>query len=329
MIKDQKRRDFLKGALAASLAGYLTPQSILAHNESVGGAINETTTITILHTNDTHSQMEPFSAGMRNAGMGGVARRAAFVKSVRKQNPNTLMCDGGDWFQGTPYFNFYRGEVEVKAMSAIGYDVVTMGNHDFDEGVENLARVLKLAKFQVVSCNYDVSNSPLKEFVKPYVVRNLSGLKVGLFGMGIDFTGLVLADKHIGVTWRNPLEVVPGIVEKLRKEEKVDLLVGMSHLGYRYEAEPERVSDLKVAEANPEIDFIVGGHTHTFMKAPHVVKHANGRETLLFQVGFGGVNVGRVDFTFQQRKLTGWRSSIHKEDGEQLASWHSQPQLIG
>jgi 5'-nucleotidase len=321
MFKDLKRRDFLKGAIAATVAGYLSQQPILA--------ASETTIITILHTNDTHSQLEPFMPGTRNAGLGGAARRAAYVKRVRKENPNTLLCDGGDWFQGTPYFNFYRGEVEVKAMSAIGYDVVTMGNHDFDEGVDNLARVLKFAKFQVVSCNYDVSNSPLKEFVKPYVVRTLAGLRVGLFGMGVDFTGLVVNDKHKGVTWRNPLEVVPGVVEKLRKEEHCDLVIGMSHLGYRYEAEPERVSDLRVAQANPEIDFIVGGHTHSFMKEPHVVKHANGRETLLFQVGFGGVNVGRVDFTFQGRKLTSWRSSIHLEDGEQLGCWQGRSNQLG
>jgi 5'-nucleotidase len=315
MSGEWNRRDFLKTLLAAALIAKGAPRLALAN-------VADETIITILHTNDTHSQIEPFPNGTRNAGLGGVARRATFVKQVRKENANTLMVDGGDMFQGTPYFNFYHGEVEIKAMSAIGYDVVTLGNHDFDEGVENLARMLKYATFQVVSANYDFGNSPLKDIVKPYVIRELAGIRVGLFGMGVDFNGLVITTNHVGVTYRDPIECARATVAKLRNEEKADLVVGLSHLGYRYDNDPARVSDLKVAQMVEDIDFIVGGHTHTFMKAPEIVKHSNGKQTILFQVGYGGINVGRVDFTFKNKKLAGWRATIHREDGEPLSEWH-------
>lgn len=307
-----KRRDFIKTISASAL---LASSSQLLNSLNSIVKADDVTTITILHTNDTHSQIEPFETGTRNAGLGGIARRATFIKRVKKENPNTLMCDGGDMFQGTPYFNFYHGEVEVKALSAAGYDVVTLGNHDFDEGVESLARMLKFATFEVVSANYDVSQSPLKEFVKPYIVRQLSNLKVGLFGMGVDFNGLVVDNKHQGVSWKNPVECVRPIVEKLRKEDKVDLVIGLSHLGYRYDNEPERYSDLRVAKEVPGIDFIVGGHTHTFMKEPFIVKHDNGKQTILFQVGYAGINVGRVDFKFVNRQLTSWKGSVHNVEG--------------
>src|SRR3954454_4309548 len=145
------------------------------------------TLITIIHTNDTHSQIDPFPADDRlYPGKGGVARRATLVKRIRAENPNTLLIDAGDAFQGTPYFNFYKGEVEYKSMSAIGYDVVTLGNHDFDNGVEGLAAAMKLAKFEFVSANYDVRGTPIEARVKPYVVRELGGIRLGIFGLGIN-----------------------------------------------------------------------------------------------------------------------------------------------
>jgi 5'-nucleotidase len=295
------RRTFIKSLLSSLAACTVLPYE---------NAADASTTITILHTNDTHSQIEPIPEGSRNAGMGGVARRATYVKRVRAENPNTLLLDAGDTFQGTPYFNFYRGEVEYKAMSAIGYDVVTLGNHDFDNGVDALVSALKFANFEIVSSNYDFDSSPLKPFVKPYTVRTLSGIKVGMFGMGIDFNGLVIPKNHKGITYNDPVERARSVVAKLRNEEKADLVIGISHLGYKFENEPEKISDIKVARAVPEIDFIVGGHTHSFMKEPDVIKHANGRQTLLFQVGKSGINVGRVDFTFSSKKLVGWRSSL-------------------
>ncbi len=291
------RRNFLKGLLATAA---IAPIAARAAGE----------TITILHTNDTHSHLEPFPAGTRNEGMGGAARRASYVRSVKQHNPNTLLIDSGDFFQGTPFFNFYRGELEVKAMSAIGYDVVTLGNHDFDNGVDALVAALKHAKFDVVSANYDCSGSPLKDIVRPYVIKQMGRLKVGVFGLGINFVGLVMEKNHKGITYRDPVESARSVVKTLREKEQVDLVVAASHLGTKYDKEPERVSDLRVAEHVPGIDFIAGGHTHSFMKRPEVYKAADGRETLLFQVGFGGINVGRVDFKFRDRELVGWSSSL-------------------
>lgn len=291
------RRNFLKGLLATAV---LTPVAHAASEE----------TITILHTNDTHSHLEPFPAGTRNEGMGGAARRAAYVRSVKQHNPHTLLIDAGDFFQGTPFFNFYRGELEIKAMSAIGYDVVTLGNHDFDNGVDALVSALKYAKFDVVCSNYDFGNTPLKDIVKPYVVKQMGRLKVGVFGLGISFVGLVVDEKHKGVTYHDPIDSARRVVQVLREKERVDLVVAASHLGTKYEKEPERVSDLKVVEQVPGIDFIAGGHTHSFMKKPEVHKGADGREALLFQVGFGGINVGRVDFKFRDSELVGWNAGL-------------------
>lgn len=320
MINDLSRRDFLK-ALSAGV--------IIANNGFVLAKTDQETKITILHTNDTHSQIDPFPAGTRNAGMGGVARRASFVKQIRAENPNTLLVDGGDSFQGTPYFNFYHGELEIKAMSAIGYDVVTLGNHDFDEGVDNLIKALKNANFSIVSVNYNVENSPLKEYVKPYVIRELAGIKIGILGLGIDFDGLVVADKHLGVTYQNPIEPTRQVVSELRNVKKVDLVIALSHLGYRYENEPNRISDINLAKAVPGIDFIVGGHTHTFMKEPEIIKYDDGKQTLIFQVGFAGINVGRVDFTFNEKKLVSWQGSIVNIDGEQASEVWSASSVIG
>jgi 5'-nucleotidase len=325
------RRDFIKYSTAALLCGTATPfnETPLIPLVSAKNALQESarapeTTITILHTNDTHSQLEPFPAGTRAAGMGGIARRATFIKRVKQQNPNTLMVDAGDMFQGTPYFNFYRGEIEIKGLSAAGYDVVTLGNHDFDEGTENLARVLKFATFDVVSANYDVSASPLQQFVKPYVIKNLSGIRVALFGMGVNFEGLVVADKHRQVIWHDPIDVARKLVPKLRQEEKADLVVAISHMGLKYDKQPLLPSDVNLAKAVPGIDFIAGGHTHTFMKEPEIVRHPDGRETVIFQVGYAGINVGRVDFNFQGRQLVSWQSGIHNVDGKlQSQIWHN------
>src|SRR6202171_3149234 len=186
-----KRRSFLKGSLAggaiATIPSPLLRSLTLPPWSSISAPLLEPgsgeTLITILHTNDTHSQIDPLSENDKQyPGKGGVARRATLVKRVRQENPNTLLIDAGDVFQGTPYFNFYKGEVEYKAMSLIGYDVVTLGNHDFDNGVNGLLAAMKFANFDFVSTNYDVSATPLQARVKPYVVRVLGGVRVGLFG---------------------------------------------------------------------------------------------------------------------------------------------------
>lgn len=263
------------------------------------------TIITILHTNDTHSQIDPLPENDRNAGKGGVLRRATLVKRVRKENPNTLLVDAGDAFQGTPYFNFYKGEVEYKSMSAIGYNAGTLGNHEFDNGIDALAAALKFATFDLVSSNYDVKGTPLEARVKRYVVKTVGGIRIGLFGLGISPVGLITPARFKGVTYRDPIETAKEMVKTLRVTERCALIVAMSHLGFYKNPRPRDVGDGQVASQVDGIDFIASGHTHTFMEEPERVKQPCGQETLVFQVGRSGINVGRVDFTFRSGRLRG------------------------
>jgi 5'-nucleotidase len=291
------RRTFLTTSAAFGV-------TLIACRSNVLKASAADTVITILHTNDTHSQIDPLPANDANAGKGGVARRATLVKRVRKENPNTLLVDAGDVLQGTPYFNFYKGEVEYKAMSAIGYDVGTLGNHEFDNGVEALAKALSFANFDIVSANYDVKGTVLEQRVKRYVVKTVAGIRVGLFGLGVSPVALITPDNFKGVTYIDPVVAARDVVKKLREEERCALVVCMSHLGYNADA---KSGDSFVASQVDGIDFIASGHTHTFMKEPVTQTQPCGAKTTIFQVGKSGIYVGRVDFTFRDGKLADTR----------------------
>jgi 5'-nucleotidase len=263
------------------------------------------TLITVLHTNDTHSQIDPILENDKTyAGKGGVARRATLVKRIRKENPNTLMIDAGDVCQGTPYFNFYRGEVEYKAMSMIGYDAGTIGNHEFDNGVASLAKALSFADFDIVSTNYDVRGSALESKVKTHVVKEVGGLRVGLFGLGISPTGLITPDNFKPLQYMDPVRMARGVAKLLREQERCSLVLGMSHLGYYATPKGGEVGDSQVAAQVDGIDFIASGHTHTFMEKPVLQKNPAGKDTIIFQVGRSGIYVGRVDFTLLDGKVT-------------------------
>jgi 5'-nucleotidase len=260
--------------------------------------------ITILHTNDTHSQIDPLPANDRQyPDKGGVARRATLVKRVRKDNPNTLLIDAGDVFQGTPYFNFFKGEVEYKSMSLIGYDIVTLGNHDFDNGVDGLAAAMKFANFEFVSSNYDVTGTPLANRVKPYVVRLIGGVRVGLFGLGISPDNLITPENFKGVKYNDPVKASSDTVATLRGRERCTVVIGMSHLGYYPADRDGGIGDTQVAAQVDGIDFIASGHTHTFMKQPVITKTPSGGNTIIFQVGRSGIYVGRVDLKIRDGKV--------------------------
>ena len=294
------RRTFLttSAAFGASIAAF--PRDLLKASAA-------DTVITILHTNDTHSQIDPLPANDVNAGKGGVARRATLVKRIRKENPNTLLVDAGDVLQGTPYFNFYKGEVEYKAMSAIGYDVGTLGNHEFDNGVEALAAALKFANFDLVSANYDLKGTVLEQRVKRYVVKTIGGIKIGLFGLGVSPVGLITPDNFKGVTYIDPVVAARDVVKTLRDVERCALIVGMSHLGYY---EDGQRGDSMVAAQVDGIDFIASGHTHTFMKEPVFQTQPCGNKTMIFQVGKSGIHLGRVDFTFRGGKVASFKTQL-------------------
>ena len=279
-----RRRAFVRTAGLGASGLLLRPRWLLGAEE---------THIVILHTNDTHSRMDPFPMdGSRNAGLGGAARRAALIRRVRERHPHVLLLDSGDIFQGTPYFNFFRGEIEFRAMSAMEYDVATLGNHDFDNGVDGLVEMMPHADFQFVSTNYEVAGSALEPHVLPWVVREVGGVKVGIFGLGIAFEGLVLDSLHEGVRYTDPYRAARRAVTALRGQG-CSLVVCLSHLGYRYRG--NRPSDTVLAQEVEGIDLILGGHTHTFMDQPDVHLHPGGRRTLVNQVGFAGIRLGRID----------------------------------
>lgn len=259
--------------------------------------------ITILHTNDTHSHVESFEpTHYKYANKGGVARRATLIENVRKENSNTLLLDAGDIFQGTPYFNYFGGELEFKLMSMLKYDLATIGNHDFDNSIEGLLKQLPNANFNFVSANYDFSNTVLDTHVKPYQIFIKDGIKIGIFGLGIKLEGLVHPKMYKETKYLDPVEISQDMSRILKEEQHCDLVICLSHLGYYYKRNPTMVSDLTLAKATKNIDLIIGGHTHTFLPKPTIVKNNENKNMLVNQVGCYGINVGRVDFYFDEEK---------------------------
>lgn len=253
--------------------------------------------LVVLHTNDTHSRMDPFPMdGGRFQGLGGAARRATLVRRVREANEHVLLVDSGDIFQGTPYFNFFGGELEFRAMTAMGYDAATLGNHDFDNGVDGLVAMLPEAGFEFVSANYDVSRSALAGRVEPWTIREFGGVKVGIFGLGIAFAKLVPAGLHEGVVHTDPVAAAREARRRLR-EQGCSLIICLSHLGYRY-GDPSRPSDRVLAAEVPGIHLILGGHTHTFLDDAEVFDQGPDGFTVVNQVGWGGMRLGRIDVSF-------------------------------
>ncbi|WP_343486821.1 metallophosphatase [Allomuricauda sp. d1] len=287
------RRTFLQNSVAS--ATYLGLGA--AGLQSCSGF--EKKHITILHTNDVHSHIDPFpSDHSRYANLGGLARRASLVQQIREENPNTLLLDAGDIFQGTPYFNFYGGELEFKLMSKLKYDAATIGNHDFDNGIEGLLAQMPHAEFELLSANYDFSNTVMNGFVKPYQTYTLDGLKVGVYGIGIALDGLVLKKLYKETEYLNPYEIALDAERKLKEEENCDLIICLSHLGYDYDNNPNRPDDVTLAEKTEHTQLIIGGHTHTFLETPDVRTNKTGKQVLVNQVGCYGINLGRIDFYF-------------------------------
>ncbi|NEV93100.1 bifunctional metallophosphatase/5'-nucleotidase [Psychroflexus sp. YR1-1] len=265
--------------------------------------------LTILHTNDVHSHIDPFPANdSRYANLGGVSRRYTYIQQVRSENPNTLVLDAGDAFQGTPYFNFYGGELEYKLMSKLGYHASTIGNHEFDNGIANIAAQLQHAEFDLLSSNYNFSNTVLDGLVKSHQIYEVNGQNVGVFGLGIQLEGLVSKDLYKETEYLNPVEIAQEQTRILKQDLNCDLVICLSHLGYSYRS--DKIDDLKLAALTKDIDLIIGGHTHTFLEKPSLVENLEGRKVLVNQVGWGGINVGRIDFYFDEAGETEHESLV-------------------
>ncbi|WP_207424681.1 bifunctional metallophosphatase/5'-nucleotidase [Desertivirga brevis] len=287
------RRSFIKNTLTGSamLTLGLHSESLFAKDDFVK--------ITILHTNDVHSRIDPFPMDDKNyPGRGGIAPRATLIKKIRGEEKNVMLFDAGDVFQGTPYFNFFGGELELKLMSLLGYDAGTMGNHDFDNGLEGFEKQIKHAKFPIITSNYDFSDTILAGKTQEFAVYVKDGIKIGVFGLGIDLEGLVNKQQYGNTRYLDPIKKAQYWETYLKEEEKCNLVICLSHLGYKYQN--DKVSDIVIAKNTRYLDLIIGGHTHTFLDMPDAVKNLSSKSVIINQVGFAGLNLGRLDFVLER-----------------------------
>ena len=296
------RKQFLTTLGGGTLAMTLAPNLLMAKEFSALNLASENQ-LTILHTNDQHSRIEPFdSSYTRNPNQGGFARRAALIQKIRSQESNVLLLDSGDIFQGTPYFNFFGGELEFKLMSMMGYDAATMGNHDFDNGVQGFKKVRPVAKFPFLCSNYDFKNTILDGETEKYKIFNKNGIKVGIFGVGIKLEGLVGKKDYGETEYLDPIEIAQHYSDFLRNEKNCDMVICLSHIGYDYRDDPKKVSDKTLAANTAGIDLILGGHTHTFLPEPQSFPNKNGKNVLVNQVGWAGLLLGKITFYFDKDK---------------------------
>ena len=252
--------------------------------------------LVILHTNDTHSQVEPLTAG-NYKGRGGVERREKYINQVRAEHPNVILLDAGDFSQGTPYFTLFKGDVEIELMNALKVDAATFGNHEFDNGPEELARRIKMANFPVVNANYNLEGTPLDGIVKPYTIIERGGKRIGVIGLSVKLAGLVSPSRLGNMKYQHPYKIVNRLAHKLRKTEKCDLVILLTHCGFD-DGNEQNPSDLMIAKNTEGVDIIIGGHSHTFIKEPAIVESRTGKKVMVVQAGCKGEEVGRIDIWY-------------------------------
>lgn len=282
-----ERRLFIYNSSLVSSGLFLAPELLIPNTSKKGQ-------LTILHTNDTHSAIEPFPANhQKYPSLGGVVQRAGMIDEIRRTQEHVLLLDAGDVFQGTPYFNEFKGVLEMKAMSQMRYDVGTLGNHDFDIGMKGFLDAYKFANFPIINANYGLKNTLLDGIIKPNVIIQKGKYKIGVFGLGIDLVGLISL-KTIGeLIYHNPIEIAQEQVSYL-KNNGCNFIICLSHLGYSYQN--EQISDIQLAQKTSGINLILGGHTHTFLPKPTEVTNLDGKTVLVNQVGYAGIQLGRIDF---------------------------------
>lgn len=304
----QNRRDFLKYMVGTSavLAGFPSlSKEVMKRNNFVK--------LTILHTNDVHSRIEPFPlSDPKYPDMGGFARRSAVIEYIRKENDNVLLLDAGDVFQGTPYFNLYQGELEYKLMSLMKYDATTIGNHEFDLGIDNIAKQMPHANFSLINCNYDFSDTSLHKKIIPYKVFEKQGLKIGVLGYGIELEGLVDKKMYKDTVYQNPLPIANATAKHLKKDLACDYVIALSHIGFSYNE--KKISDMNMAPLTENIDLIIGGHTHTFLEHPIQLKNKTGKDVYVTQVGWAGIWLGKIDVIFSLDT----KNIIHNSDNKKI-----------
>lgn len=266
---------------------------------SLMGYAQQTRQLTILHTSDTHSRIDPIpsSAADSAAGLGGIVRRATFLKQYRAVHPDLLLFDSGDFSQGTPYYTFFQGEVEVRLMNYMGYTAITIGNHEYDFGLENMARIFRMAEFPVVCANCDFTGTPLEGVVKPYTVVERQGIRIGIFGLSPRLAGLVPTDKYGDVRYLDPIATTREVVKTLREQERCEVVICLSHLGIHIKG----LSDEELVAATEGVDLLLGGHTHTVMKEPQNYLNAAGQHMTVLHSGDRGTALGEVTLTLTKQ----------------------------
>ena len=287
----KNRRDFIKKTVLGTAAFSLFPFTAFSKYTKIKQ-------LTILHTNDMHSHINPFNKGS-NKGLGGMAQRSTIIKKIREEGNEVLLLDAGDIFQGTPYFNIYEGELEIQLMSKMGYDASTIGNHDFDNGIDGLANQLRNANFPFIISNYNFSDTEMSDKYLKYKVFEKSGIKIGVFGVGIELEGLVPKKLYGNTIYEDPIKKSNYYARYLKSDLGCNLVICLSHLGYGYKT--KKVSDKVLAKSTRNIDLIIGGHTHTFLNSPILVQDLDQNNVQIAQVGWAGINIGRIDYFFNEK----------------------------
>ena len=255
--------------------------------------------LVILHTNDTHSQVEPTEkSNLKTADMGGYARRMGVIEKIRSEEKNVLLFDTGDFSQGTPYFNFFNGRVEIDALNRMQYDAGTLGNHEFDNGIDTLAVILKNARFPLISSNYELENTPIKNLIQPYLILKKFGLKIGIMALNVDPKSLIIESNYRGLVYRDPIEKAQELSAFLKNKKKCDLVICLSHLGS--DSTSVDVNDFTVAHQTKHIDIILGGHSHSLLENVKT-NNANGKKVIISQMGKSGLYLGRIDLELKKK----------------------------
>ena len=257
-------------------------------------------TLVILHTNDTHSTVMPLNKNLADtmlADRGGFLRRAAMINEERAKNPDLLLFDSGDFSQGSSYYTMFQGDVEVGLMNQMGYDAATIGNHEFDFGLDNMIRLFKMCKFPIICSNYDFGDTELKDIVKPYTVIKRNGVKIGVFALCPKLDGLVFTKNYEPLVYLDPVTVAQQMVDQLKQKEKVDVVICISHLGWT----KKDFTDDKLIQGTRGIDLVLGGHSHTYLQQLEYVNDLDGHAVPVDQNGKHGAFVGRLVLTLDKK----------------------------
>lgn len=276
----------------------MQPVQLQAKNKKVSKPVKQ---LVVLHTNDTHSCVMPLNPNLADTAMadrGGYLRRISMINEERKTDPDLLLFDSGDFSQGSPYYSLFKGDVEVGLMNEMKYDAATIGNHEFDFGIDNMVRLFKMAKFPIVCANYDFTGTPLADIVKPYTILYRKGVKIGVFGLCPELKGLVSTANYGCIKYEDPIAKGKEMADFLKKKEKCDVVICLSHLGWNIDG----IDDTELVPGTRYIDLVLGGHSHTYFKDLEYLKNLDGKLVPIDQNGKSAIWVGKMVLDLTKNK---------------------------